>query len=163
VLGTAQTSANAIEAKALSELLAKGKATVIDLSLSPAYRKGHIPGAWFAIRTRLAYALSKIPLNGELVLTSEDGVLASLAASETEQPTHYLRGGNAAWQAAGLPLSIEAHMADEPLDYWPKPYERPGNTRDAMKEYLSWEVDLLPRIERDGTCHFAGQPQRPRH
>jgi len=45
-------------------------------------------------------------------------------------------------------------MADEPLDYWPKPYERPGNNKDAMNEYLSWEVDLLPRIERDGTTRF---------
>jgi len=24
-----------------------------------------------------------------------------------------------------------------------------------MNEYLSWEVDLLPRIERDGTTRFA--------
>jgi hypothetical protein len=45
-------------------------------------------------------------------------------------------------------------MADEPLDYWPKPYERAGNTKDAMNEYLSWEVDLLPRIARDGTARF---------
>ncbi len=52
------------------------EATVVDLSLSPNYRKGHIPGAWFAIRSRLAQTLSKIPLRGELVLTSEDGVLA---------------------------------------------------------------------------------------
>jgi hypothetical protein len=66
----------------------------------------------------------------------------------------HLRGGNAAWQAAGLALSTEARMADEPLDYWPKPYERTGDTRGAMNEYLSWEVDLLPRIERDGTTHF---------
>ena len=38
-----------------------GKATVIDLSLSPAYRKGHIPGAWFAIRSRLKEALGQDP------------------------------------------------------------------------------------------------------
>ena len=49
-------------------------------------------------------------------------------------------------------------MADEPLDYWPKPYERAGDTKDAMNEYLSWEVDLLPRIERDGTTRV--QPRR---
>jgi hypothetical protein len=24
-----------------------------------------------------------------------------------------------------------------------------------MNEYLSWEVDLLPRIERDGTTRFT--------
>ena len=26
--------------------------------------------------------------------------------------------------------------------------------KDAMNEYLSWEVDLLPRIEREGTTRF---------
>ncbi len=45
-------------------------------------------------------------------------------------------------------------MADEPVDVWLKPYERAGDTKAAMDEYLAWEVDLLPRIERDGTCDF---------
>ena len=155
MLGSPPPPERAIEAKELSELVANNRATVVDLSLSPAYRKGHIAGAWFAIRTRLPHALSKIPVNGELVLTSEDGVLAGLAVSETRPPARYLRGGNAAWQAAGLPFLTEARMADEPLDYWPKPYERPNNTKEAMNEYLSWEVDLLPRIARDGTTRFT--------
>jgi rhodanese-related sulfurtransferase len=158
VLGPAPDPARAIEATALSELAANNRATIVDLSLSPAYRKGHIPGAWFAIRTRLAHALSRIPMTGELVLTSEDGVLAALASSEAGVPARYLRGGNAAWKAAGQALSIEPRMADEPLDYWPKPYERSGNAKDAMNEYLSWEVDLLPRIERDGTTRFTTAP-----
>ncbi len=155
LLGPAPSPERAIEARELSELVAKDRVTVVDLSLSPAYRKGHIPGAWFAIRTRLSQALAKIPMNGELVLTSEDGVLAGLAVAETRSPARYLRGGNAAWQEAGFTFSTEARMADEPLDYWPKPYERPGNTTEAMNEYLSWEVDLLPRIERDGTTRFT--------
>ena len=154
VLGPAPPSERAIDTRELSALVAKDHATVVDLSLSPAYRKGHIPGAWFAIRARLAQALAKIPVSGELVLSSEDGVLAGLAACETRTPARYLRGGNAAWQAAGLTLSTEARFADEPLDYWPKPYERTGDTKGAMNEYLSWEVDLLPRIERDGTARF---------
>jgi hypothetical protein len=49
-------------------------------------------------------------------------------------------------------------MADEPVDVWLKPYERPSKTTDAMAEYLAWEVDLLPRIERDGTCYFRRYP-----
>ena len=154
MLGLAPPSESAIEPKELSALVAKDHATVVDLSLSPAYRKGHIPGAWFAIRARLSHALAKISVNGTLVLTSEDGVLAGLAASETRAPARHLRGGNAAWQAAGFALSTEPRMADEPLDYWPKPYERTGDTKDAMNEYLSWEVDLLPRIARDGTTRF---------
>ena len=46
-------------------------------------------------------------------------------------------------------------MADEPLDVWLKPYERPNDTKSAMSEYLAWETDLLPRIARDGTTSFS--------
>ena len=154
LLGPSPPPQRGIDAGELSALVAKNQATIVDLSLSPAYRKGHIPGAWFAIRSRLAHSLAKIPMNGELVLTSEDGVLAGLASGETRAPARYLRGGNAAWRTAGYSFSTDPHMADEPLDYWPKPYERSGDTKAAMNEYLSWEVDLLPRIERDGTCRF---------
>jgi 3-mercaptopyruvate sulfurtransferase SseA len=159
VLGAKPPAESAVDAKALSALLAGGRATVIDLSRSPAYRKGHIPGAWFAIRARLKETLSKIrpeiAAQGELVLTSEDGVLAGLAVRESPVPARYLQGGNAAWVAAGLPLSDEPRMADEPLDHWPKPYERAGDTKGAMNEYLAWEVDLLPRTARDGTARFT--------
>src|SRR4029077_18032873 len=64
-----------------SELQAK-PAVVIDLALSRQHRQGHIPGAWFAIRARLAEALGKLPAAGELVLTSEDGAIARHAAAE---------------------------------------------------------------------------------
>ena len=141
-----------------SALLAIDDVTIVDLSSSPAYRKGHIPGAWFAIRARLALALAKIPVRGELVLTSEDGVLAGLAVAEaralTKVPVLYLKGGNAAWTKAGFPLSTDSKMADEPLDVWLKPYERPNDNEAAMQAYLSWEVDLLERIQRDGTTQF---------
>ena len=29
------------------------------------------------------------------------------------------------------------------VDVWLKPYERPSDTKAAMNDYLSWEVDLL--------------------
>src|SRR5262249_35190509 len=83
-----------VEPAALAELLAKKAATVVDLSLSRDYRRGHIPDAWFAIRSRLAHALAVIKPRGTLVLTSEDGVLARLAAPEAralvENPIRYL-------------------------------------------------------------------------
>ncbi len=142
-----------------SDVLAVDNVNVIDLSRSPNYRRGHIPGAWFAIRSRLDRALPRIPLRSMVVLTSEDGVLAGLAVEEaralTTLPVHWLRGGNAAWAAAGFPLATDAKMADEPIDVWLKPYERPGDPKTAMNEYLSWEIDLLKRIERDGTTHFT--------
>ncbi len=148
-----------IDVATLKSLLAADKATVIDLSLSRAYRKGHIAGAWFAIRGRLQRAFEAIAPQGEIVLTSENGILAGLAVAEakalTKQPVRYLKGGNAAWRGADHPFSDEPRMADEAVDTWLKPYERTGDTKSAMQEYLTWEVDLLPRIARDGTCRFA--------
>ena len=95
------------------------------------------------------------------MLTSEDGVLAGLAVAEaralTTRPVHWLKGGNAAWAAAGFPFSTGVKMADEPVDVWLKPYERPNDNEAAMNAYLAWEVDLLERIKRDGTCQFMAK------
>ncbi len=71
-------------------------ATVVDLALSRHHRQGHIPGAWFAVRARLAEALDRLP-QGELVLTSEDGSIARYAAAElrTRRPVRVLAHGRA--------------------------------------------------------------------
>ena len=151
-------------ARLFMSYLSRNEATVVDLSLSRDYLMRHVPGAWFAIRTRLDRALEKIPLKGTLVLTSEDGAVARLAVSEarslTSIPVRALTGGNAAWHAAGYSFSTEPRMADEAVDQWRKPYERSGNTEAAMKEYLAWEIDLLPRIERDGSTKFSSMAGR---
>jgi rhodanese-related sulfurtransferase len=149
-----------IDDAGLAELIAQDEATVVDLSLSRDYLKAHIPGAWFAIRSRLARAFATIPLHGTLVLTSEDGLLAGLAASEAQAlvgtPVRALDGGNAAWLAAGHALTAaDPRMADDAVDTWLKPYERSKDTTKAMQDYLSWEVDLLARLERDGSARFA--------
>jgi hypothetical protein len=41
---------------------------------------------------------------------------------------------------------------------WLKPYERASDITKAMNDYLTWEVDLLARIERDGSTNFM-QPR----
>ena len=152
-------AAAAIDPASLRELCARNAATIVDLSLSRDYLKGHIPGAWFAIRARLDRALKTVPLRETLVLTSEDGVLARLAVREAEGmvglPVRFLAGGNAAWKGAGYAFAAEPLMADEAVDQWRKPYERSGDTKAAMNEYLAWEIDLLPRIERDGSLKFS--------
>ena len=160
VPGLGQRSERAIDPAGLADLVARGAAMIIDLSLSRTYRRGHIPGAWFAIRARLEKALAAVPRRDCIVLTSEDGRLADLAAPElaalTDLPVRYLEGGNAAWQAAGHPLTAnDVNMADEPIDVWLRPYERAGGVSEAMVEYLTWETDLPERIARDGTADFA--------
>ena len=165
VLGEIDRPAARIDAAALRGLVDRGEATVIDVSTSRAYRGGHIPGAWFAIRSRLATALPKIAVEGAVVLTSEDGALASLAVDEAQAlirgPVRYLDGGNAAWTSAGHPVEPgDARMADEPIDAWLKPYERAAGISAAMSDYLAWEIDLIDRIKRDGTCHFLPNARR---
>jgi len=158
ILGGAVAAAQLLDPVALAALLARNAATVVDLASSREYRRFHIPGAWFAIRARLARALPKIAPKGLLVLTSEDGRLAALAAEEAGAlatvPVRVLAGGNAAWAQAGHPVTADTpRLADEPVDLWLKPYERAGG-KAAMEEYLSWEVELLDRIGRDRSCGF---------
>ena len=87
-------------------------------------------------------------------------MLAGLAVADARALTSlsvaYLDGGNTAWRAAGLPLTKDdPRMADEPVDAWLKPYERPDGVQQAMADYLAWETDLLPRIARDGCAIFT--------
>jgi hypothetical protein len=70
-----------------------------------------------------------------------------------------LRGGTAAWRAAGLPMATgEEHMADAPEDVFHRPYDRAKGVEQAMRDYLSWEVDLVRQIERDGDAAFRSFP-----
>jgi rhodanese-related sulfurtransferase len=148
-----------IGAAEAAKLRQRDAATFVDLSLSRDYSRGHIPGAWFAIRRRLAQAVSKIGLHDIVVLTSEDGTLAQLAMREmqslTDLPVRYLEGGNRALVEAGGELTREnPRFADDPIDVWLKPYERPAQQEAAMNEYLSWEIELAERVAQDPSCRF---------
>jgi hypothetical protein len=49
-------------------------------------------------------------------------------------------------------------MADDPVDVFHRPYDRSGGVEQAMRDYLSWEVDLVKQIERDGDARFKRFP-----
>ena len=61
ILGIEAASATYIDAMDLRDRLAADDVTVIDLGLSTRYALGHIPGAWFAIRSRLGRCAGEIP------------------------------------------------------------------------------------------------------
>lgn len=152
-----------VEPEALSAAVSGDSATagtvVIDLATSLEYKAGHIPGAWFCIRSRFSKHLAAVPQGAGVVLTSPDGQVARVAAADAAQalgrPVRVLSGGTEAWQARGLPLQTGAgHMAEPPDDVWLRPYDRERGQEAAMKEYLSWEVDLVSQIERDGDARF---------
>ncbi|MDR0673630.1 MAG: rhodanese-related sulfurtransferase [Zoogloeaceae bacterium] len=131
---------------------------VIDLTAHVNYRRGHIPGAWFASRARLAEALEKIPRASRHVLTCASSQLAQFAVPElaamTSSEVFVLEGGNNAWIAENLPLEETERLATEPLDRYRRPYEGTDNSVAAMQAYLDWEFGLVAQLKRDGTHHF---------
>ena len=155
VLGLDGSRAETIDARALEKRLAAGEASVVDLASSLEYRDGHIPGAWFAVRARLAEALPKIASAKVLVFTSPDGVLARLAAKD--QRTLALAGGTRAWREAGLPTETgTTRMAAETDDVYYKPYDRRSQVEQAMQDYLDWEVALVEQVKREDYLRFGG-------
>jgi rhodanese-related sulfurtransferase/predicted metal-dependent enzyme (double-stranded beta helix superfamily) len=164
VLGLDGVAADFISHTELSALLKGGSTVVVDFDTCLNFRAGHIAGAWFAIRSRLATSVARLPKAALYVATSPDGVLARLAAAElaaaTGAPVKVLQGGTAAWSAARLPMAKgEDNMADEPVDVFHRPYDRSGSIEQAMRDYLSWEVDLVRQIERDGDARFRAFPK----
>jgi rhodanese-related sulfurtransferase/predicted metal-dependent enzyme (double-stranded beta helix superfamily) len=149
----------------LKAMLDRGATAVVDLDTSLAYRAGHIPGAWFAIRARLGDSIAKVPGDGPVAVTSPDGILARFAAAElaslTKRKVVALDGGTAAWRKAGLPLEAgDQRLADAPDDVWYKPYDNSKGVEQAMKDYLTWEVALVEQIERDGDTRFRTAPPK---
>ncbi|MCR9256176.1 MAG: rhodanese-like domain-containing protein [Alphaproteobacteria bacterium] len=149
----------ALDLDAGERIVAEG-AQAIDVDSSLAFRdKGHLPGALHVQRARLAEASKNLPQASAYVLCSEDGVLARLAAADLKMfvnsDIYVLKGGTAAWRAAGKPLDFGLERALlAPTDHYLRAYDRQGGVEDAMRAYLSWEIELINQIEREPAAHF---------
>jgi rhodanese-related sulfurtransferase/predicted metal-dependent enzyme (double-stranded beta helix superfamily) len=159
VLGLDDARLDEVDPPTLREMLDVGEATVVDFATSLEYRDAHVPGAWFAVRSRLRDALGRIGPARRLVFTSSDGTLARLAALDaaglTDGPISVLAGGTQAWNAAGLPLeSGSTRLAAETDDVYYKPYDRQAQIEQAMQDYLDWEVALVEQVRRETYLAF---------
>jgi rhodanese-related sulfurtransferase len=137
-----------------------GGSTVLDLSTSLRFHSAHIPGAWWGVRSRLKEARAQIGEVERLVLTSEDGNLAHLAAPEAaalwpNADVRVLEGGNAAWIASGQPSESGVERATTTRDdVWYKPYDHASDYKKHARDYLDWELALVEQIKRDPTIRF---------
>ena len=113
---------------------------LIDLRPSMAFRKGHIPGARWSIRSRLKAD------NRPLVLVADDPALAAFAAQGLD--AKLLDGGFAAWVAAGLPVTEEGQNPPdaECIDFLFFTHDRHSGNKDAARQYLAWEIGLLAQM-----------------
>jgi rhodanese-related sulfurtransferase len=150
----------AITADTLRDWLRESDGTaVVDLADSASYRRAHISGAWFALRSRLSEAMERIPRARRYVLTCADGVISQYASPEltalVPEPVYVLAGGNRSWASAGFPTEQgEGHLASPPIDRYRRPYEGVDNGAEAMRAYLEWEFGLVEQLARDGTHGF---------
>jgi rhodanese-related sulfurtransferase len=152
-----------IGTEALSHWLADAPqdTLLLDFTSGVNYKKRHIAGAWFALRSELAAVLSKLaPDAKRVVLTCGSSLLARYVAADvralTNLPVHVLTGGTQAWAAAGLPLEEgPTRLASPLIDRYRRPYEGTDNQDEAMQAYLDWEFGLVEQLGRDGTHGFV--------
>lgn len=138
--------------------------TVLDVASSAYYKQNHIPGAWWGIRSRLPVDISRLPDVRTLIITSENGALAHLAARDLKESgfkakVMVLEGGTAAWAASGgaTEAGME-HAISEEEDAWYMPYMHPDALDHLKREYFEWEYGLVEQVKRDGTAKFRKFP-----
>jgi len=153
-----------INLEVLGQWLQAEDVVVVDMARHAVFKKGHIPGAWYLLRSRLTEDASKLPTAARYVVTSDDGLLAQLVAPELAAcipgDVYVLSGGTRSWGQAGLDMeSGEDNLASPPIDRYQRPYEGIAAPREAMQGYLDWEFGLIAQLKRDGTHHF--QPLAP--
>lgn len=153
-------AAPTVDAAELAALLAGGNTIVLDLDSSLAYRAGHVAGAWWGVRSRLAAEHGALPPAASIVLTSADGAIARLAAAEVQalRPAARVRalaGGTVAWRAAGGAMEdgfVRPLSAPDDVNY--RAYDRDSDVARAAQAYLDWETGLVAQVARDRTVPF---------
>ncbi len=146
---------------ALRERLAQNRVQVIDLRPSASFRRGHIAGALWSIRPRLAGL--GLESSRPLVLTAETPALAALAAVDLREIGHeelfFLAPDEAAWLEAGLALEESAGPTDaEAIDYLFFVHGRQDGDKAAMRAYLAWEQALVGQLDAQERATFDLDP-----
>src|SRR5471032_2708774 len=142
-----------ISVQALADELRDAAVALIDLRPSMSYRKGHIGGARWSIRSLLAAEVA-----GELrplVVLADDPQLAAFAALELpeyqRQQTRLLDGGLDAWRAAGFAVeeTVNTPLNEQCIDFLFFTHDRHSGNKDAARQYLAWEIGLLAQMSED--------------
>ena len=141
--------------------LGQADTVVIDTGSSAAYVKGHVPGAYWLLRSRFEQDVARIPVAARVVVTCPDGRLSRHAVAPLRAllppstQVLWLAGGTQAWQQAGGALETsDTGVVSERIDRYRRPYEGTNNPREAMQGYLDWEFGLVEQLGRDATHGF---------
>ena len=143
-------------------LLTDGAAAVA-LGSSAAFPAGHPSGAVWSIRPLLPKLPSRVLGARRIVVFAEDVAVTKLALADlaelSQAQTAIVDGGIPAWRAAGYSVveSPDAPADEERIDFifWNhNRHDTDEGARQAMRNYLQWELDLPGEIEKDGMSGF---------
>lgn len=140
-----------VSAEVLKRRQAEG-AIVLDLRESMSFRKAHIPGSRWSIRSRIVGDASKAEAGIVLVGDASVARLAAIDLSEAgAKNISILDGGLAAWTNAGYPVesSPDVPPDSECIDYLFFVHDRHAGNRAAMQQYLSWETGLIAQLSAE--------------
>ncbi|ANN66078.1 rhodanese-like domain-containing protein [Bordetella bronchialis] len=133
-------------------------AVLVDVRPGMAYRKGHIAGARWSIRPRLARL--GLPAGARVVLLATDAAVAALAARELAAlgitQVRLNMETSDAWRAAGLAIEAGDDVpADEDcIDYLFFVHDRHDGNKAAARQYLAWETNLIHQIDEQERSIF---------
>jgi rhodanese-related sulfurtransferase len=130
----------------------------VDLRRSIDFRQGHVRGAQWSIRSRLAAQVADEARR--LVFIADDGDVARLAALELSPEQRdralLLQGGFAGWRDAGLPQ--ETSPNDPPdrecIDFLFFVHDRHEGNKESARQYLAWEQGLVARLHPDDRAAY---------
>ena len=145
-----------VDAATAAAKLTRG-ALLVDASSSGEYRRLHPEGALWANRSAPAALKPHLESATEVVVLAEDDNVARLLALDLSgsAAVFVLRGGLAAWVAAGLPTESTPDVpADrERLDFLFWLHDRHEGNAASSAAYLEWEAQLPATL---GSASVAG-------
>jgi rhodanese-related sulfurtransferase len=146
----------------LNDALTSSIVSVFDLGSSMNFRKAHIPGSRWSIRSHLVDAARRGA--APVVLVAEEDGVARLAAVDLIEAgitnVSTLEGGRAAWVAAGFPTaaSPDSPADADCIDYLFFVHDRHAGNKAAMRQYLAWETGLMAQLDRQDLSAFHVGP-----
>ena len=166
VLHAPDPRATIIDGEQLRALVDSGRCVIVDVGDSYWYRQGRIPGSHWAMRSKLAETLSRFNRDSTLVFVCTSGNMAPFAAGDAIAcgftDVCALAGGRGAWRRAGGEFETIGDVDDDLVlnptdDMWYPPWARAEGAREAMAEYLSWEVGLVDRVRSEEYLRFSDE------
>lgn len=152
--------ASLINARDAAELVKTEAATLLDGRSSQAFRAGHVEGAIWVTRARLASSLERAGSGKRLLLLAEDEAVQHCLLHDLKDTTScevsLVEDGQDGLTAAGAPTIATPNEPndEEAIDFLSFVHDRHDGNLEASRRYLAWETGLIAQLDTDERAEF---------